>query len=103
MLRVVPFLMEFNMGRITNKLHPMYGQEFDNDRCSGRTTVIALKAISAAITSPNVDTEWSDHAGGTARSLSSTMFHLIKCMRLQFFYVAIEGNTVYVRCERNAK
>ena len=88
------------MNKITNKLHPLYSQGVDNDRCSGRTTVIALKAISAAITSPYVDISCSDHVGGTPGSLKSTLVHLIKCMRLRFFYVAVEDNQVYLRCER---
>lgn len=100
MLRVVLFLTEFKMNKITNKLHPLYSHVVDNDRCSGRTTVIALKAISAAITSPNIETAWSDHVGGNPYSLRNTLIYLIKCMQLRFFDVEVEDSQVYIRCER---
>ncbi len=88
------------MTKITNKLHPLYGQAIDEVRCSGRTTGIALEAIRKAIMLPSTEHAFVDHVGGTPKALYITVLHLVKRMELRFFFTAIEGSIVYVRCER---
>jgi len=91
----------------TYKLHPLHTVEFiaeqlrcngsfDTERCTGRTTAQALKALAHAIESPGVEIPLRDHhdSTGAHANLRDAVRRIADALGLEHIYTHVRGSRI---------